>query len=379
MQEELPILLGANIDIRPADAKAKDIQQIELVASAAPVQWIEKTKWRTFPAQNQDGSGSCVAQTIKKLAGIQVYLKEGVYVEFSATPLYQSRSNKPASGMIGVEAFDLWKSDGLTLESLVSSHKMNDTQMDAAKVEQYEKDIAKVFRIGGHVGIANKDFERIASTIQETGKGVMTWFYFTSGEWSKKFPTIDVPNLDLTAGSTLRHSVAAVDFGLINGKKYIKIEDSAPFGGFTEHWISEEFFSARNWFNRYAMNFIFQDQTQPIPEPQPVPVNPKPFYNFTKALEFIPLTEDGQISDIMKHEAQKKDVIALQNVLKYEGLFPLNVESTGYFGSTSAKGVYNWQIKHAVAPLQELDSFKPKGGRVGNKTITKLNQLYGRI
>lgn len=50
--------------------------------------------------------------------------------------------------------------------------------------------------------------------------------------------------------SALKHSVAVVDYGLRNGKKYLKIEDSAHFAGLTEHYISEEFFKARNWFNR---------------------------------------------------------------------------------------------------------------------------------
>lgn len=381
MDEDENIFLGALVDERPAEAKVKDIFQTELVVSVAPVNWKEKkdNDWRRFTVQDQDGSGSCVAQTIKKLGEVQLYLKEGTHVEFSATPVYQVRSNRPAGGMIGVEAFDIWKRDGITLEKLVSSHRMNDKQMDDFKVEQYEKDIAKVFKIGGHVGIPNTDFEAVASTIQQTGKAVMTWFYFTSKEWGQKFPKVITPNLNLYASNTARHSVAVTDFGLINGKKYLKIEDSAHFGGIHERWISEEFFLARNWFNRYAMNFVFQDQTQPSPTPTPTPTPTpnKPKYTFTKVLEFIPLNEKGTISDLGKHEAQKKDVIALQDILRYEGVFPANVASTGYYGATTAKAVYNYQVKRAVAPLSELDSIVPKGGRVGNKTITSLNQIYG--
>lgn len=376
------IFLGALIDERPAEAKVKDIFQVELVASTAPVEWKEKKDkdWRKFPEQNQDGSGSCVAQTVKKLGGIQLFLKEGKYVEFSATPIYQARSNRPGGGMIGVEAFDIWKRDGLTLESLVPSFKMNDSQMDAYPVEQYEKDIAKVFAIANHVGLPVKDFETIASTIQATGgKGVMVWFYFTHSEWGQKFPKVITENLDLYASNTARHSVAAVDFGLINGKKYIKIEDSAHFGGISERWISEEFFVARNWFARYNMNFKFQDQTQPAPtpEPTPTPTPGKPKYTFTKPLEFIALDEYGKISDLAKHEAQKKDVTVLQDILRYEGFFPVNVSSTGYFGATTARALYNWQVKHAVAPLSELDSIVPKGGRFGSKSINTSNQIYG--
>jgi len=161
---------GATLDTRPAEKKLKDYKFKEIVAAANPVNWVEKSEseWRKFPEQNQDGSGSCVEQTVRKLAGIQAFLKEKQYVEFSAG-FYQLRSNKPQSGMIGVEAFDIWMNSGIPLEVLVESDNMNDAQMDDIQIEQYEKDIAKVFAISGHVGIDNGDFETVASVIQANG------------------------------------------------------------------------------------------------------------------------------------------------------------------------------------------------------------------
>lgn len=379
-QETVPEFLGALPDTRTEEAKQKDTNQIELVSSAAVVNWQEKpeSQWRKFPDQDQDGSGSCVAQTIKKLAGILLWLKEQTYVTFSATHIYQRRSNRPGGGMIGVEAFDLWM-QGITLEQLAVSERLNDSQMDGLKIETYKQDVGKVFKIGGHVGIANKDFEGVASTIQQTGKGIMVWFYFTSDEWSPFIPVVKYPTLDLYAAATSRHSVAAVDYFLVNGKKYLLIEDSAHFGGITRRLISEEFFKARNWFVRYPMNFTFQDQTTPPPQPQPqpTPVPVKPHYHFFKVLEFIPLDANGNISNPAKHAAQKNDVVQLQDILRYEGVFPANVQSTGYYGATTAKAVYNYQVKHNVAPLSELNSIVPKGGRVGQKTLDSLNAIYG--
>ena len=74
------------------------------------------------------------------------------------------------------------------------------------------------------------------------------------------------------------------------------------------------------------------------------------------------------------HESQKADVVALQNILKYEGRFPANVASTGYYGSITAKAVYNFQVAHQVASLSELNSLG--GRRVGPKTIKALNEIY---
>src|SRR3990167_6436993 len=94
---------GANIDTRSKDEKLKDYEFKEVVASASPVAWSEKPQsaWRKFPIFNQNGSNSCVAQTLAKLLGILYWLKNQLYVHFSATHIYQRRSNKPSGGMAG--------------------------------------------------------------------------------------------------------------------------------------------------------------------------------------------------------------------------------------------------------------------------------------
>ena len=363
MPEEPQFQSGALLDTRTEEAKLSDYKFEELVVSINPVNWIEKVQgaWRRFPIFNQDGSSSCVAQTLAKLLGILYYLKNQLYVHFSATHIYQRRANKPSSGMMGVDALSIGK-EGVTLEELVPSQNMNDSQMDNTQIPQYKKDVGSVFKIGNYVILPVKDIDTIASVIQTTEKGVMVWFYFQSDEWTD-VPEIKNPNLDLYAASTGRHSVTAVDFTMYAGEKALIIEDSwGKFAGLQgQRVIRESFFKARNFFAAYPITFKFEDQTVPPPvPPQPVPpVNPKPKYNFTKVLTFG--TTDP-------------DVKALQDILKYEGTFPKNVNSTGYYGSVTAKGVFDFQVKHQVAPLGELQSLK--GHRVGSKTLAKLNQLY---
>lgn len=344
---------GALIDTRPPEKKKKDYWFGEIVAAADPVSWVEKpeNQWRRFPDQDQNGSSSCVAQTVKKLALILLWLKENTQVKFSATHIYQRRQNRPAQGMQGIDAFDLWMK-GITLEDLVPSERLQDPQMDGTKIEKYEEDIGKIFGISGHVGINTGDFEGVASVIQKTGKGVMVWFYFTAAEWSPFIP-VAKEKIDVGAPAAVRHSVAAVDFFLYQGKKYLLIEDSAHFGGITRRLISEEFFKARNFFTRYSMNFKFQDPTT-LPE--------KPHYTFTKTLNFSETFFTDQ------------EVKALQEILKYEGLFPMNVDSTGYYGSVTAKAVLAFQKRYAVASDIELEALA--GRTVGPKTIAKLNELY---
>ncbi len=87
------------------------------------------------------------------------------------------------------------------------------------------------------------------------------------------------------------------------------------------------------------------------------PATEKPKYMFNTDLEF------GQTNDEVK---------ALQDCLKWEGLFPTNAESTGYFGAVTKKSVQGFQVKYFITT--------PEGsgyGRVGPKTREKLNSIYG--
>jgi hypothetical protein len=369
MTEDEMIILsnGALPDDRPEDDKLKDFKFEEMVAAANPVAWGAKPQesWRRFPIFSQNGSGSCVAQTEAKELGIMQFLRTGTFVPFSATHIYQRRKNRPAGGMIAADARDILRKGGATLEALLPSQNMTDKQMDAAKAEPYMEEVATVFRAPNYVELPTGDIDAIASVIQTTGKGVMIWCYFSTGEWTDT-PQILKPTLGKNDKIALRHSITAIDFFILNGKKCLLIDDSwsvaSGIGG--QRIITEDFFAKRNWYSSYLVNFKYEEGQPPAPVPTPdmppAPVSPnKPKYKFTSALTF------GQNGPAIR---------ALQDILRFEGLFPANIASTGYYGAITARGVLNWQKKYAVAPLAELSGLQ--GRRVGDKTINKLNQLY---
>lgn len=341
---------GAVVDPRPEAEKQKDFKFAEIVASVNPVNWVEKTpdQWRKFPIFNQDGSGSCVAQTEAKELGIMRWLKDKIYVHFSAGDIYQQRVNKPAGGMAAVDARNIVKNNGATLEVLAPSQNLNDAQMDALLVEPYKRQVGGVFKVPNYVELPAKDIETLASFIQTTSKGAMVWFYFQYDEWTDH-PVVKNPALDLYAPATNRHSITAVDYCLVNGKKSIIIEDSwgPSFGFGGQRVIDEDFFKARNWYSGYLVNFQFEAQ----PAPQ------KPQHTFNVDLEF------GTQSDEVK---------ALQDCLRWEGLFPANAQSTGYFGSVTKQSVQKFQLKYGIANTASLGY-----GRVGPKTRQKLNEIFG--
>jgi hypothetical protein len=350
---------GASIDTRPEAEKLKDYKFEELVAAADPVNWQQKPsdQWRKFPIFNQNGSGSCVAQTEAKEMGIMRSLIDGTYVHFSATDIYRQRSNKPGTGMGAADARAILARSGATLEVLTPSQSMTDTQMDNAVVEPYKREVGNIFKVPNYVEVPAKNIDTVASIIQRTQKGVMLWFYFQYDEWDGQ-PHVINPGLQLSAPSTLRHSITGVDYTLISGnKKAIIIEDSwgpgAGMGG--QRIITEDFFLARNWYASYLIAFRFQDNTQPTP-------NPKPHHVFNVDLEFSAVV------------VYLPEVIALQDCLKYEGLFPTNIASTGYFGAVTKKAVQAFQLKYGITTAANPAGF----GRVGPKTRAKLNEIYGQ-
>lgn len=344
-----PAYQGALLDTRSETEQLKDYKFEEIVSSAAPVVWREKNKssWRRFPIFDQGQSGSCVAQTMAKLLGILYWLANGIYVHFSATHIYQRRINKPESGMGGDDVFKI-ASEGVTLEELVPSQKMSDGQMDAVVIPEYKKKVGEIFKISKNwITLPIKDIETVASVIQQTGKGIMLWFYFKYDEWDKD-PNVSCADLMLGAPTTCRHSVTGVDFTLYRGKKAVVIDDSwgpNAGNGSGQRVIDEDFFKARNWVARYPMNFQFSEGVDPN----------KPIYVFKNDLKFSAIVSYGN-----------PDVVALQNCLKFLGLFPVNTESTGYFGSITKSGVKDFQRKFGL--IQD--------GVVGLATRSKFNELF---
>lgn len=338
---------GALIDARPESEKEKDFKFEEVVAVAAPVNWFEKpqTQWRKFSIFNQNGSGSCVAQTQAKELGIMQWLRDSNYVHFSATDIYQRRANKPGTGMAAVDARKI-ATQSVTLETLTPSQSMTDAQMDATFIQPYKREVGKIFKVLNYVELPLKDIDVAASVIQKTGKAVMVWFYFQYNEWTDH-PTIINPILDMTAPSTIRHSVAAVDFTLVNGKKSLIIEDSwgPQFGFGGQRVIDEDFYKKRNFYSGYLVNFSFG-------APQ------KPVYTFNVDMQY------GQTNN---------DIIVLQDCLKYEGLFPSNAASTGFYGSITRKAVEDFQTKYNITTPTSAGY-----GRVGPLTRAKLNEIFNQ-
>lgn len=326
-------ILGANIDTRSPEQKKGDYHISEIIASASPVVWAELTpdEIRSFPVQNQSQKSDCVAETRRKLKRITMKVNKGLDIDFSAVALYRKRINYPDAGMGAVDALSLDAIYGMTLDALVPSDVIkNEVDANNLSVEAYNDDVAKVFRTANtDITFTIGDIETLASTIQKTRKGGMVWFYFTAEEWAREVPTIINLNLSLYDAIALRHSVTAVEPAMYKGKKGVWIEDSAHFGGLNRRFITEDFYKIRNFWASYPTNLKFEAGS--ITKPQ----------------------YDGSI-------------VSLQNCLKFDGVFPKNIESTGLYGPITTNAVKDFQKKNGLEQV----------GTVGPKTKELLEQKF---
>ena len=345
-----PLQSGALEDERPVKEKEKDYRFEEIVAAADAVTWVEKDTYRRFPIFDQNGSYSCVAQTLAKVLGVMHQVNEGEWIKFSPGFIYQLRFNRPNGGMAGIDAWEIVRKNGALLDEFFRSDKKTEAQLDGYQVKNYEKDVASIFKIKNYVVLPTQDIDTIASVIQKTNKAVMVWFYFTISEWKRSVPVILNHSLSRFASTTARHSVTAVDYTLYKGKKALIIDDSWGLntGINGQRIITEDFFKERNFFAAYPINFVFGEET-----------TPKPKYEFNNNLQYGLL--------------ENPEVVKLQDVLKWFGYFPLNVTSTGNYYSITAKAVLDWQIKYNVDTLEELERLR--GHYFGVKSRTKMNEL----
>lgn len=183
--------IGAAIDTRPEEEKLKDFQFRELVASTDQVKWQTKSEkdWRKFPIFDQKQTDQCVAFSIAKLMGIQHQLDEGEFIDFSKSHLYERRSNRPAAGMGAVDAFELVRKEGVTLEPLYPTKTVNNNTAQLTIKNHFAK-VGEIFKINNYISTPINDIDTVASIIQRTKKGVMTWFWGTYNEWDREVPKI---------------------------------------------------------------------------------------------------------------------------------------------------------------------------------------------
>ncbi len=327
---DIVIQPGLVEDTRSPIDKAKDYSHEEVAPQAVPLKWnrgIESAP--VYSVRNQNGSGSCVSQSIAKA------LETLTGVVQSAHPIYRRRRNFPNIGMWLQDGGDIIRHQGTTTEVLDPSQNKTETQMNA------DITVETPLTLPMYILANFRDIDAIATAI-ELYKHCTITINGNLEEYAYSEKPVVIPNSKLNVA----HAICATYyFTDQNGVKCLLIDESWGVAYVTRRIITEDYLRARG---TGAMYFIY-------PTPAPTPV--KPHFTF-----HTPLLYGNSNTDVKN----------LQDALKYFGFFP-NITSTGYYGNITAKAVMGWQIANNVDTLAVLQSLG--GKRFGDKSITKMNQL----
>ena len=335
---------------RPGDPLPGDAGlHTEVSAAPATPDWQEKSPsaFVTYPKKNQGTNDSCMAQSGAKMLSVEKMNESGIYRELSAHSIYPF-GFVAGGGMTDPSLTTVLTTKGATLETLFPSYDAQgnplteEVMRDPTGLLPDAADIGEVYKAGVPVYCAS-DLDTIASILesyQKAGKKKVVRVSVVGSNnstWFSEFPAPPGPN-----DSLWYHSVVATDFGLINGKKYISIDNSwglAP-GVQGQQFLGEEYQP-----KMYGAFYIL---------PPGAPTGTKPSYTWNNDLS---IGSGGN------------DVLALQKALQYLGMFPTDevIKPTGYYGGITVQAVKLFQAAYQITP---------QSGVVGPLTRAKLNELF---
>ena len=81
--------------------------------------------------------------------------------------------------------------------------------------------------------------------------------------------------------------------------------------------------------------------------------------------EFVKKPQHEFLKDL-EYGMRNNEVVWLQDCLKYEACFPIEVQSTGYFGTITLRSAQKFQAKYGISQT----------GYVGPITRKKLNEIF---
>lgn len=354
---------GALIDERPDSEKARDFVHDEVAAAAAP-QLREIHSISDIPfyeLRDQDGSSTCMNQAYAKMRGITIAQRVQQYAPLSGGFAYRRRYNKPQPGMALHDILKLGKEHGLPFELIDPSQNMTEEQIENARELPYTDEIAEVITDPRErYFYVEHNFDAIADVILQ-GYPVLVMIFANRNEY-QIIPQIKQADLNPVTAS-IRHGICAHDAFIYKGKEYILIDDSwGILNSDADDELERELkkrgqrLFSREWVNKrvygagYIRDLNFEEGG-----------DDRPRHTFDCDLEYVPnYTEDPE-------------VVALQNVLKYEGVFARDIASSGWYGPYTVSAVGAFQLKHGVVDSKQ----SPGYGRTGPLTRSKLNELYG--
>lgn len=337
----------------------RDFQWQEIGFASVPFDWntgydveielsrVTNTPNFKLPVKDQDGSGSCGGQAWSAYDSVFEAMATGSFEERSAKYIYAQTFVLPA-GSAGRTNSELVKNQGVAREALLTSYDNGNPPSEAFM--QRPQDItaahradAKQSRAKGYANVS-PIIDEVAQAIRENHGVVIGVVGQNNGTWLTPFPTPPT-----VGGEHWYHWMYAGKAKMINGVKHVGVLNSwgTSCGDKGWQWLSEDYFKLILPGDNYG-RAIWSVWTQVF---DPASVDDAFHYTFKNQMDF------GAIGE---------DVVALQKALKLQECFPSFVPATGLFGLITKQSVQKFQKKYGLEQV----------GRVGPKTLAKLNELY---
>ncbi len=305
--------------------------------------------------RDQDGSGSCVAQSLAKLIEVILLKKKGIHYKFSATPIYQKRSNKPEGGMIGQDAMDIVVKFFTCLEEMVKSENMNDSMMDSLPVDvnqllSFTATFFKENNISFSYFVDNSPtFNEMAQYVENEG-GAIAFISSDYQNWCKDRPT----NIDNKR--TIGHSTCYHELINMNGEDLIVLDESwgkystSEMGDRGQRLMDKDTFEGTAFFVGVLVLHEYKE-------------------NKVDYSKYVSLP-------IMQYKDNKPQVQDLQQMLLEYGSFPSNIGKDNNFGNQTRKALLKWQLENLSTSKTLLNLW---GGRYfGSASIKKIKELSNK-
>jgi len=346
------------IDNRPLEAKQKDFDSREIVASSTGVKYLTKAKAvktiGLYPERDQKSESSCAANAGAECLGHHEVVEGREFKRLSSSFLYRLRSNFDKEGMYVYNLGALGSEVGTCLDSTLPIQG-TEALVNKVVITEAMKKEAKQFRGGAHFGITTLNIDDYVAVCNGLGLPATLFVWGSSEEWSKEIPEVLDENLTLEK-AYVRHLVTILpNSGYIyKKKKYFIIKDSAHFGGKVYRHISEDWVKRRVVMGLYWLT---------LPNPSVDQTSPKISFKYS-------FTRNLTVGDT------GVDVVNLQDALRELGYFTYP-ESTGYFGGytrSAVKALQNAFKEEILTPVGATEAT----GYFGPSTRAKLHDLMPR-
>lgn len=321
---------------------------------------------RLGKAWHQKKNGSCVGHAMAKTMQVYWYEKTGEIVEFSPRFLYavaKCMDEYPGEGTYpSLVAKILQKYGCATIATcpndsdLPHEKYVYNRKIDLIPSEAFEE--AAKYKIDGYAFVDITSQDEIRRAIKETGAiSVLMrigeeWWTDKKGNttWAKdKITPLRVPR-KIVSG----HEV--VGFGWDDAQNII-------FNSWSELWADKGRapYDVASWQPYINEMIIFKRLPREVEEEvKRLPAKPK--YTFTRNLKY------GMRRD--------KDVMALQDCLKFLGFMKATTPSTGNYLDETRAAVLGYQLKYKIDSQEELMNLN--GEYVGPRTRADLNSRFSK-